>query len=184
MAIFLEPNERVLQTIDCVWYSTVEKAGTYWKLWPHSDEGTLRLTNKRLIFEGIKYSISMPEILDIRWRKPKGSTYGEFICVDFKNEGGKLDSALFLHWGKGIGYGVWRIKPAKERTKELFKTIVDWREKYFQKGGGRTPLRPLREKTATAKGETLAYVPIMCPKCRHPNFPGAKYCAECGRRLG
>lgn len=35
-----------------------------------------------------------------------------------------------------------------------------------------------------SKDGTIAYIPVMCPKCNHPNLPHVKHCAECGNKLG
>jgi hypothetical protein len=46
------------------------------------------------------------------------------------------------------------------------------------------PLRPSARAKVPPKDDTVAYIPVMCPKCNHPNLPHVKYCAECGRKLG
>jgi hypothetical protein len=144
----------------------------------------LRITDRRLIFEGKKYSISMPEILDIRWKKPKGAKGDlKFICVDFKNEEGKRDSALFFHWGKR-GHLALRWGPMIERTNELFRTLVEWRENVL-KEKRREPEKARVGAVGThRRGETVAYVPVPCPSCGYDgNRPDAGYCGKCGKPL-
>jgi hypothetical protein len=42
---------------------------------------------------------------------------------------------------------------------------------------------PRQRQIIVQKDDTLAYTPLMCPKCNHPNLPHVKYCAECGQKL-
>jgi hypothetical protein len=44
-------------------------------------------------------------------------------------------------------------------------------------------LREVLEQELAAK-EHAAPPKVRCPQCRHENEPGAKYCSECGARLG
>ena len=44
--------------------------------------------------------------------------------------------------------------------------------------------RPLKHRArAPPKDETIAYIPVECPKCGAANFPHAKHCTKCGRKL-
>jgi hypothetical protein len=51
----------------------------------------------------------------------------------------------------------------------------------------RLPKAPLKPKAGVGPpphDDTIAYVPVMCPHCKHPNLPTAKFCSRCGRKLG
>lgn len=45
-------------------------------------------------------------------------------------------------------------------------------------------IREFMEKKAPPGEKTMAYVPLTCSSCGHPNLPGSKYCSKCGRKLG
>jgi PKD repeat protein len=55
-----------------------------------------------------------------------------------------------------------RHKPEKRRTK---------------------PTKPAAVRRPPKNDGTIAYIPVMCPACGHPNLPHVKHCAECGHRL-
>jgi hypothetical protein len=64
----------------------------------------------------------------------------------------------------GVAYWVKKRKPLKKREP------------------GARPLKP--RARVPPKDETIAYIPVECPKCGAANFPHAKFCAKCGRKLG
>jgi len=82
------------------------------------------------------------------------------------------------------GYGLWMLLLALLVVLGAVAGAAYWFKHKPRVTGTRVMhrRRPTR-RPKVLKDETIAYIPVECPKCGAANFPHAKHCVKCGRKL-
>lgn len=123
---YLTPGEQVVDVFNHAWLETPDRVDkVFTKLMVFSDRGTMVFTNKRIIFHGRRYFLSIEMITYVGRHKIwfKIGTGKGYVRIDALNRFGQIQTFFFA----GGGAFVWNIA---RRSNELYQKIIAWKEKF------------------------------------------------------